>query len=300
MGIRSVLEQQPDFPERVLGAAMNAYYGGRAEVRIRRGPVPVAYLDFASVYPTVNALMGLWGLLTAERIEAVDDTERVRELLASVTAERCFDPAFWRQLPALVLVRPRGDVLPVRARYAVGGTWGIGLNPLHSEQPMWYALPDLIASVLLTGRVPEVLRAGRLVPRGRQPGLRPVRLRGEVEVDPTPGDLFRALVEERRRVRGRDDLPGEERERLAALLKCLVNAGSLPHLRRDDPPGGEARAGRGAPCGRERLRRPRRGPGGAGRVRLPALRGGDGRGRPPHARAARALRDRPRRHLRLL
>lgn len=226
MGVRPVLERQPDFPEEVLGAAMNAYYGGRAEARIRRVPVPVVYVDFLSMYPTVNALMGLWGLLTAERVETVEDAAGVRELLASASPERCFDPTSWRELPALALVRPTGDVLPVRARYESGGTWNIGLNPLHSEEPMWYALPDLVASVLLTGRVPEVLRAIRLVPSGVQRGLRPVRLRGAVEVDPSRDDVFRVLVEERRRLRRRGDLPEVERGRLDALLKCLANAGS--------------------------------------------------------------------------
>ena len=73
MGIRPVLERQPDFPARTLGRGMVAYYGGRAECRIRRTPVPVVYLDFLSMYPTVNSLMGLWELVTARRIRAVDE-----------------------------------------------------------------------------------------------------------------------------------------------------------------------------------------------------------------------------------
>src|SRR5262249_49957764 len=43
---------------RILGWSMSAFYGGRAEARIVRTPVPVAYLDAASMYPTVNALLG--------------------------------------------------------------------------------------------------------------------------------------------------------------------------------------------------------------------------------------------------
>ena len=38
------------FPKAVLGYAMTAYYGGRAECRVRRTPVPVVYLDFLSMY----------------------------------------------------------------------------------------------------------------------------------------------------------------------------------------------------------------------------------------------------------
>ena len=32
---------------------MTAYYGGRVEVRIRKTPVKVTYLDFTSVYPII-------------------------------------------------------------------------------------------------------------------------------------------------------------------------------------------------------------------------------------------------------
>src|SRR5207245_2827712 len=58
MGIQPILQRQTDFRKEVLGAAMTAYYGGRAECRIRRVPVPVVYLDFRSMYPTVCSLMG--------------------------------------------------------------------------------------------------------------------------------------------------------------------------------------------------------------------------------------------------
>ena len=55
-------------PDRVHGIAMQAYYGGRAECRIRHTLVPVAHTDFTSEYPTVNALLGNWKVLTAESI----------------------------------------------------------------------------------------------------------------------------------------------------------------------------------------------------------------------------------------
>ena len=38
---------------------------------------------------------------------------------------------------------------------------------------LWYALPDVVASVLLTVNVPRVLRAVRLVPKGKMHGLGP-------------------------------------------------------------------------------------------------------------------------------
>lgn len=55
---------------------MNAYFGGRAECRIRRVPVPVVYMDFQSMYPTVCALMNLGKLLTCQRVEIVEEDLR--------------------------------------------------------------------------------------------------------------------------------------------------------------------------------------------------------------------------------
>jgi len=46
-------------------------------------------------------------------------------------------------IPALVQVQPRGDVLPVRASYGNNRSWGIGSNPVWSDEPLSYALPDV-------------------------------------------------------------------------------------------------------------------------------------------------------------
>jgi DNA polymerase type B, organellar and viral len=51
-------KQQFRAPNKMLGIAMQSYYGGRAECRIRKTPVPVIHTDFTSQYPTVNALLG--------------------------------------------------------------------------------------------------------------------------------------------------------------------------------------------------------------------------------------------------
>jgi hypothetical protein len=225
MGIRKPLERQANFPREVLGAAMVAYYGGRAECRIRCCPAPVAYVDFLSMYPTVNTLMGLWRYVTAARIATVDASEQVRQLVERVTVDACFQPDFWPQLLTLVQVEPDGDVLPTRADYSENGQWQIGLNPLHSDVPLWYSLADIIASTLLTGRPPRTVRALRLVPEGQQPGLRAVRLAGEIEVDPTRDDFFATLIEQRRQTATRDDLEPADRERIRTFLKVLANSG---------------------------------------------------------------------------
>ncbi|MGH2651510.1 MAG: hypothetical protein ACRDHK_09910 [Actinomycetota bacterium] len=140
----------------------------------------------------------------------------------------------------LVLIDPDDDVLPVRARYEAGRQgWQIGVNPLRGE-PRWYALADAVAAKLLTGRIPTILRALVPVPTGTQDGLRPVRLRGETFVDPFR-DLFRTVVEERKRTMSRSDLGAVQRDRLAGFLKVFANAtsyGIFAEMNRRELPAG--------------------------------------------------------------
>jgi hypothetical protein len=225
LGVQPLLERQPDFPRQVLGAGMVGYYGGRAECRIRRTPLPVVYVDFLSMYATVNTLMHAWRLLTADRVELIDATDMVRELLSSLTLEQCFDPAFWPGLLTLVQIKPDRHVLPVRADYGENGQWQIGNNPLTSDTPLWYTLADVVAAALRSPTPPEVIRAVQLVPVGEQDGLRPVRLGGGVEIDPARADFFATVIEQRKLIQRNTNLPQGERERLSAFLKVLANSG---------------------------------------------------------------------------
>ncbi len=209
MGIRPRLEHQPGFPRRILGRSMVAYYGGRSECHIRRQIVPVTYLDVLSMYPTVCALMGLWAFIVADRVEVEDATRQTKELLERVTLDDLFAPDFWAKLPILVEVEPDGDILPLRAQYQEGGDYRIGLNVVTAGSGilLCYALADLVAGKVLAGKVPRVRRAWRFRAVGVQPGLRPTRLLGEVEVDPRGQDFFRVLIEKRQELKeaqGRD------------------------------------------------------------------------------------------------
>ena len=72
------------------------------------------YVDFVSQYPTVNALLGLWDVLTAKELQVCGATRQVRSFLRSRTFDCLFDPRSWRKLNFFSLVRPEGDILPVR------------------------------------------------------------------------------------------------------------------------------------------------------------------------------------------
>src|SRR5262249_16579653 len=63
------------------------------------------------------------------------------------------------------------------------------------DRPYWYTLADCVASKLVTEKAPTILRAFRFVPQGRQPGLKPIKLRGSVLVDPYKDDLFKRAIE---------------------------------------------------------------------------------------------------------
>jgi hypothetical protein len=133
MGITPVLDRLSAFPRTALGYSMAAFFGGRAECRIRRTPVPVALVDYTSMYPTVSALTDLYPLKVAQNIEVEEATAEVKKLLDSVTLEKCLDPEIWKQFIGCVLTVPDGDILPVRAAYD-GSSWGIGLNVMTSDE----------------------------------------------------------------------------------------------------------------------------------------------------------------------
>ena len=229
MGVIPPLEKWADFPPEVLGYSMTAYYGGRAECRIRHVPVPVVTVDFLSMYTTVCSLLGIWDLFTAKRLEIVDATTEVQALLAEVATggpQVMLDPDRWQGLVGFVQVQPDGDILPVRADYGAGDKDRpqIGINPSVADEPFWYPISDLVSTALLSGQPSQVLQAFNLVPSGKQSGLEPVRFRGEVTIDPVRGDFFRQVIEERKRSQNRSDLSEEERNWWNTGLKTVANA----------------------------------------------------------------------------
>jgi hypothetical protein len=231
MGVTPIMARMPDFPKRYCGFAESAFFGGRASAHVRKVPVPVVYTDFLSQYSTVNVLMGLWRFVTAREIRVVEDArEELATLLQAVTPEWVLDPANWPRLTGFARIIPDGDVLPLRAKYG-GNAWQIGINHVYasSDDPkdgLWYAWPDLVASVLLTGKMPRIVEAFRLTPIGKAKGLKKIEFRGQVLIDPRSQDFFKVVIEERARLAARADLSDNERDRLRRSLKTLGSATS--------------------------------------------------------------------------
>lgn len=189
-----------------LGKSMAAFYGGRAECLVRLVALPVAYVDFTSEYPTSMILLGLWSLLTAERVIARDETREVITLIDSLTIEDCFNPEIVRQLRGFAEVIPEDDWLPLRAEYSEdsiapnpGVAPNIGINYVSADRSLPWSLADIAASKLLTGRTPHIVRAIRFYPEGKQETLKSINLYGDESLafDPGSADLLKVAGEQR-------------------------------------------------------------------------------------------------------
>lgn len=209
----------------IFGPIMSAYYGGRAEVRIRRKISEIVYTDFKSMYPTVNALMGLNRFLIAEGFTWRDGTEDVRAILEGVHLEELQKPETWRKLHAIVQIKPDGDILPVRTAYSPQSEkkhhLTIGLNHLTSDKPLWFTLADLLVSKLLSGEVPKIEKAIIFEPGPVQDYIRPINLLGREEytLDPRKEDMFIQLINMRDEAKAKGD-PIEKQLKILANSTC--------------------------------------------------------------------------------
>ncbi len=261
LGVQPVLQRHPDTDPELMGLAMSAFYGGRAECRIRKTQIPVSLLDFTSTYPTLFALMGMWSYAIADHIDTTrgpDVVATVRSLVDAFDLDRGFDPGLWPQTVGYVLIDADEDVLPVRAQYDKNKLgWNIGVNRCTTRpgEPFWYAIPDVLASKLLTGRTPLILDAVLLTARGTVEGLTPLTLPGGRRINPVLEDPWLAMTEERQRIRNDPSIDDQTRGRLQRFLKITSNAGSYgiwaEYNQRDLPKGGKqlvtVHTGDGAP-----------------------------------------------------
>ena len=66
-----------------------------------------------------------------------------------------------------------------------------------------------------------MLKAIRVVPHGRQPGMKPIVLRGVVEIDPYRDDFFKVLIEQRKANESDKTLKHVEGHCQLDCLRCL-------------------------------------------------------------------------------
>tara|TARA_B100000678_G_scaffold122818_1_gene102766 strand:+ start:15672 stop:18155 length:2484 start_codon:yes stop_codon:yes gene_type:complete len=242
MGIAPWQQMQPDFDPIRIGQIISTYYGGRSEVHRRREILPVFYCDFLSMYPTVNALMGLWAFIISDGMTEEVATDDVRRILEKWSPEDLRNPNNWKKLHCIVQIMPDDDVLPVRSVYSygtprneAGKSANIAINRLSSPEPLWFTLADCLASKFLhrEHKAPTVVQAIRFKPNQPQQTLTPVNLKGNPDhsVDPSKDDFFKRVIELRRDVNARKkrSTDKEEQARLETeqlALKILANSTS--------------------------------------------------------------------------
>ena len=221
MGIRAPQEKFK-IPDRINGIAAQASAGGRAECMIRQTPVPVTYVDFHAQFPSVSKLLDCREILCAESLEFPDFTAGAREMVERASLDDCFRPAFWKQLLFFALVEPNEDVVPMRAKFGLRAESDptLAWNFLTSKQPFWTTGADVVAANLMTGKPLKILKAIEVVPRGVQPGLVPVKLYSQLEVNPLRDDLAVKLVELRSAMKAKSP-------ELAGGLKVAANSAAF-------------------------------------------------------------------------
>ncbi len=196
---------QPECPHWLIASILETYYGGRTECRIRRIPIPGAYLDFLSQYPTVFTLQNLDRYLFAQGFDWQDENPaELQAWLDELGPSGVLDPTLWPKLDAICLVAPDGDLLPTRARYRhARSAYNLALAYRTGGPAQWWTLADVLAAKLETGRAPTILRAIRFQPRARQASLQLVDLNGDprYRVDPNRDDLIKRLVELRHQLK---------------------------------------------------------------------------------------------------
>ena len=233
-------ELRGDLDPRVLGWAMSAFYGGRAEARIVRTSVPVALVDFTSMYPSVNALLGTWPLLTANRLRARKVTRDVRALLADPKLLSAASPASsgprsaspssssnptGRSCPHVpATTRPRTTSASASTRSTTRAASGTRSPTSSPPSSFRHLVPAACECCERYGSSPSASSRASTQ----------VRLRDGELIDPAVDDPFVRMIEARQRILRDPSFEDEERGRLERFLKITANATSYGVLARFD------------------------------------------------------------------
>jgi hypothetical protein len=200
-----------------------SFHGGlcSGDERLFGVPMPCDVRDLTSAFPMCASRLDWWRMLTAASVRRQDVTCDLRALCDRAATEPtvALDPAVWRRFGCtLVGVFPDGEPFPVEVEDEHHPDGRLEVIPTTSPgRTMWFAWADVVAATVRAGRVPRILTATRLVPIGRETGLRrrvPVLPHFVLDVDDDPAI---ALVRHRRKVKAEDPV-------LAAELRVVVNA----------------------------------------------------------------------------
>lgn len=218
LGFTHFDEQTASIPSEIKGYAMAAFYGGRSEVKYRMIPTKCTVLDVTSMYPTANILLGLDRFLRAEKIEVAEDTENVQKFLDTTALCDLQKPETYKQMCVICEIVPDEDIVPVKGRFSQKEQHDtIGLCDTVSDVPLYYCLPHLIGSKLLTGKAPKIKRAWRFIPLGIKKELQTHDVLG-ISLEAEKDNIFQKLVVEKERL-GRERIADEEDVREQRLNK---------------------------------------------------------------------------------
>jgi len=198
MKIKTFMQQNESFSRDLLGLAMTCYYGGRVETHIRKQPTLATCVDASAMYPSNYVRMNLAEINVCNELLVEDDPE-FREFIENVKLEDLTDLAIWRSKLrgiALIDVGAGGDdIFPIRGKFGTKIVAGIGVNYVRGKQ-LWFSYPDIVASKLLSGKVPKIIKSYKFVPHGIQSTLTPIKLFGKM-INPRETDLIKYLIERR-------------------------------------------------------------------------------------------------------
>jgi len=154
-------------------------------------------------------------------------TDEIKNLVNNISLEDLRNKDVYKQFMVMVKIKPNNDFLPIRTYYKGNNeTNNLGINYLTSNKEIWYALPDVIASKIYTGKSPEILEAIRFIPNGVQENLNQSKI-VEVDINPKKDNLIKILVEERQKIKNKLNILNKEDKKLDGTqkaLKILVNA----------------------------------------------------------------------------
>ncbi len=230
MGIKPLSQINSSINGKIKGQLMTGYFGGRCELKFRRTPIEVSALDFLSMYPSLTINMNLWNFIIAEEIKEKEVTEWVINFLSNPDIRVLLIKESWKNFNILVELEPNEEILPVRSNYlAKSNVYNVGVNYFKHEGNFYYAFPDVIASVLLTGKVPKIKKAIEFIPIGKQESLKETEILG-IKLNPSEDNFIKILIEKRQELkilRDKEQKGSEEYNRYDGMqraLKILANS----------------------------------------------------------------------------